>query len=177
MSLKLLIEDLIEQNAQDFEVAKVIKNNLKEYKASLPDIYLGATGKDFLVKHTKKIDEILSIIYKYILRVSFGSYMPMSSSLPITLIALGSYGREQLSVYSDIDLMLVYKKVDGYNIKPMLEKILYLAWDAGLKLGHRVHEVGELLEVSREDITIKTSLIEARMIVGSKSLWFEVEHK
>jgi [protein-PII] uridylyltransferase len=97
----------------------------------------------------------------------FGSYMPMKSTLPITLLALGSYGREQLCVYSDIDLMIVYKEVPGYNTKEMIEKILYILWDAGLKLGHRVHEVDELFEVSKTDITIKTALIESRFIDGS----------
>jgi UTP:GlnB (protein PII) uridylyltransferase len=39
----------------------------------------------------------------------------MKNTLPITLFALGSYGREQLCVYSDIDLMIVYKRTKGYN--------------------------------------------------------------
>jgi len=177
MSLKLIIEDLIDKNAKDFEVAKAIKSEYKEYNNSLNKLFKVSSGKDFIVKHTKKLDEVLITIYKYILRKSFGSYIPMSSSLPITLVAMGSYGRDQLSVYSDIDLMLVYKEIDGYNIKPILEKMLYLAWDSGLKLGHRVHEVSELLAVSKEDITIKTALIESRLITGSKILWFEVEQK
>ena len=177
MSIKLIIEDLISQNAKDFEVAKAIKADLNEYFQNLGEIFQTTGGRDFTYKHTAKIDEVLSLMYKYILRKNFGSYIPMSSSIPFALVALGSYGREQLSVYSDIDLMIVYKDVEGYNLKPMMEQMLYLAWDAGLKLGHRVHEVGELFNVSREDITIKTSLIEARLIIGSKILWYEVEQK
>ncbi len=101
----------------------------------------------------------------------------MKNTLPITLMALGSYGREQLCVHSDIDLMIVYKESIGYNTQEIIEKIVHILWDCGLKLGHRVHEVGELFEVSKEDITIKTSLIEARFIEGSPYLLTEIQNE
>ncbi len=55
----------------------------------------------------------------------------MKNTLPIALIALGSYGREQLCVHSDIDLMIVYKETQGYNIQHIIEKILHILWDCG----------------------------------------------
>ena len=100
----------------------------------------------------------------------------MKNSIPLALIALGSYGREQLCVYSDIDLMIVYREIPGYNTKEMIEKILYILWDTGLKLGHRVHTVEELFEVSRTDITIKTALLESRFIEGSHFIWIETQN-
>ncbi|HSR74802.1 MAG TPA: hypothetical protein VLL31_08160, partial [Sulfurovum sp.] len=106
----------------------------------------------------------------------FGDYVPMKNSIPLALVALGSYGREQLCVHSDIDLMIVYKDIPGYNLKEMIEKILYILWDTGLKLGHRVHTVDELYQVSRTDITIKTALIESRMIEGSNFIWTETQN-
>jgi [protein-PII] uridylyltransferase len=176
-SLESQIEDLISNDAPDFEVSKVLKKSIKEYLKSLDVIFESNQGKDFLVKHTKTIDMFLKVIYKYIIRKSFGNYLPLSNSIPITLVALGSYGREQLCVYSDIDLMFVYKDLEGYNPKPLIEKMLYIAWDSGLKLGHRVHEVGELNKVAQEDITIKSSLIESRFICGSKLLYGETDYR
>jgi [protein-PII] uridylyltransferase len=98
----------------------------------------------------------------------------MSNNIPITLVALGSYGREELCIYSDIDLMFVYKDLQGYNLKQIIEAMLYTFWDAGLKLGHRVHEVSEIFSASNTDITIKTAMIESRYLCGSKFLWMEV---
>jgi [protein-PII] uridylyltransferase len=106
----------------------------------------------------------------------FGDYTPMKNSIPLALVALGSYGREQLCVHSDIDLMIVYKEIPGYNTKEMIEKILYILWDTGLKLGHRVHTVDELYEVSKTDITIKTALIESRFIEGSHFVWVDTQN-
>ena len=175
--LKLKVETLLHDNASDFEVSKLLKQEIKTYFGTLEESFSQNNGKNFLLKHTRKIDGILQMAYRVAMRSMFGTYMPMKSTLPITLLALGSYGREQLCIYSDIDLMIVYKEVPGYNTQEMIEKILYILWDAGLKLGHRVHEVGELFEASQTDITIKTSMIEARFIEGSKQLWGETQNE
>ena len=175
--LKIKIENLLHDNASDFEVSKLLKKEIKTYFGTLEESFSQNNGKNFLLKHTRKIDTILQMAYRVSMRSMFGSYMPMKSTLPITLLALGSYGREQLCVYSDIDLMIVYKEIPGYNTKEMIEKILYILWDAGLKLGHRVHEVDELFEVSKTDITIKTSMIESRFIEGSRQLWGQTQNE
>ena len=177
MDIKLQIEDLIEKNASDFELSKVFKTYIKEYKNSLEVFFEDTQGKDFLVKHTKKLDSILDLMYKTTLRRVFGNYLPMRSSIPVGIIALGSYGREQLCVHSDIDILIVYEDVEGYNTKLIIEKLFYLALDSGLKLGHRVHRVDDLFKASNEDITIKTSLMEARFVTGSTFVWHETQRE
>jgi len=175
LDISLQIEDIIDKNGSDFELSKLFKAYINQYKASLPELFESSQGKDFLVKHTKKLDSIISLMYKTVLRRTFNNYLPMRGSIPLALIALGSYGREQLCVNSDIDLMIVYEKIDGYNTDLIIEKLLYLAWDAGLKLGHRVHEINDLFKASGEDITIRTSLMESRLITGSNFTWHSTQ--
>jgi len=170
-NLNIKIENLLQQKADDFLIAKEIKTEIKNYLDSLDEIFNNSQGKDFFLKHTKKIDGFIKVIYKYLLRKHFGDFIPMSNSIPITLIALGSYGREQLCVYSDIDIMLLYKEIPGFNIMPIMEEFMTIAWDSGLKLGSRVHEVSSIEEEVRSDITIKTSIMESRLIYGSNILW------
>jgi len=177
MTTKDKIEELLYQNADDFKIAKVLKEDINCYFKTLDESFATSGGKDFLFKHTRKIDSILKLIYKIALRGMFKEYMPMKNSLPLTMAALGSYGREQLCVYSDIDLLIVYQDIPGYNIKETIEKVLYLIWDSGLKLGHRVHHIDELLDVSRTDITIKTALLESRFLDGSRFLWTQTQNK
>ncbi|MEA3491430.1 MAG: HD domain-containing protein [Campylobacterota bacterium] len=176
MNTKEKIELLLYENSEDFEMAKLLKDEIKEYFGTLNESFATSGGKDFLVKHTKKIDSIIKLIYKIALYGMFKDYQPMKNSFPLTLSALGSYGREQLCVHSDIDLLIVYREIPGYNTREIIEKILYLIWDCGLKLGHRVHTVDELLEASQSDITIKTALIESRFVEGSHHLWTEAEN-
>ncbi len=175
--LALQIEELISKNSSDFEIAKIIKTAIKGYLSSLDEIFNDTQGKDFFVKHTKTIDNFIKILYRYLLRKHFGDFLPMSNTIPITLIALGSYGREQLCVYSDIDIMVLYKDIKGFNLKPIMEELMILAWDSGLKLGSRVHEIDEVVSAVRTDITIKTSIIESRFIYGSKILWYGFQNK
>ncbi len=171
MDLTHQIEDLIEKNAPDFEISKLFKQYIKEYKESLNELFEANQGKDFLVRHTKQLDDIIKMMYKIIMRKSFNYYIPMRNNIPLCFIALGSYGREQLCVHSDIDLMIIYEETDGFNTQHLIEKFLYLAWDAGLKLGHRVHELNDLRSAATEDITIKTAFFESRLITGSNFLW------
>ena len=173
MNLLLEIENVIDKNGSDFELSKLFKQYIKEYKDSLQELFKSSQGKDFLVKHTKKLDSIIVLMYKTILRRLFGNYLPMRNSIPVSVIALGSYGREQLCVHSDIDLLIVYEEIEGYNAKIIIEKLFYLALDSGLKLGHRVHTVDDLYKASQEDMTIKTALMESRFIVGSTLTWNE----
>lgn len=177
LDIVLRIEDIIEKNGSDFELSKLFRAYIKEYKSSLGELFKKNQGKDFLVRHTKQLDSIISLMYKTVLRRVFGNYMPMRSSVPVSIAALGSYGREQLCVHSDIDLLIVYEDIKGFDTKLIIEKFFYLVLDSGLKLGHRVHEVGDLLAASREDITIKTSLMEARFVTGSSITWLECTKK
>jgi len=177
MSIVEQIEDLIEKNASDFEISKIFKTYISDYKRSLPQLFESNQGKDFLVKHTKALDDIIFMMYKTVLRRAFGNYLPMRGSIPIAIVALGSYGREQLCVHSDIDLMIVYEEIEGYRISNIIEKLLYLAWDAGLKLGHRVHEVRDIPKAAEEDITIRTAFMEARFITGSVFTWHATQNK
>ncbi|VAY87180.1 [Protein-PII] uridylyltransferase [hydrothermal vent metagenome] len=177
LNLNIKIEQLLSNNASDFEIATVIKSYIKDYLNSLNIVFNQSQGKDFFTKHTTKIDSFIQVMYKYLLRKHFGSYMPTSNSIPITLIALGSYGREQLCVYSDIDIMLLYEDVSGFNITPIIEEFMTLAWDSGLKLGSSVHTLEDIETSAKSDITIKTSILESRLIYGSKHLWFYFQNK
>ncbi len=174
--INIQIEELISENAEDFEISKVFKNYFKSYVNSIDTTLETVGGKEFFVKHTKYVDKFVISLYKYILRKHFKDYQPMSTSIPITLIALGSYGREQLCIYSDIDLLILYEETRGYNLKEIMEEFITLAWDCGLKLGSRVHEIKEIEEEVKEDLTIKTSILESRLIYGSKHLWFAYEN-
>ena len=174
--LKANIEELMQQKAPDFEIAKLIREDLKNYYETLPQTFKESTGKDFLVKYTKKIDSIIKLVYRAATREMFAEYFPGKNAVPLSIAALGSYGREQLSPKSDIDIMFVYKDLPAYNTKALIEKMYYLLVDTGLKLGHRVHEISELEDATNSDITIKSAILESRFMDGSKYLWVEAEN-
>lgn len=95
---------------------------------------------------------------------------------PVSLLALGGYGRSELSPLSDIDIMFLFpSKLKESAIKPLQEhlinEILYILWDCGLKVGHSTRTIDEAFAEARNDIQNKTALLEARLIAGSASLF------
>ena len=60
MEIEEIIEDLIDKNADDFEISKLIKEHIKHYLGSLNEIFVENQGKDFLVKHAKKLTNLSS---------------------------------------------------------------------------------------------------------------------
>ena len=87
----------------------------------------------------------------------------------ISLIAVGGYGRGELHPHSDIDLLILLGE-DMQDNKVQLEQFLTLLWDIGLDIGHSVRTVEQCCDSAREDITVLTNLMEARVIRGPSHL-------
>ncbi|HIO70856.1 MAG TPA: HD domain-containing protein [Campylobacterales bacterium] len=166
------IEDILERNGNLFQISKEIRKYIEEYRKGLKEEFInGLRGRQFVLKYNRFYDSIISLIYKVVLRKMFKNYLPMRNSIPIVIVALGSYGREEMTIHSDIDLMVAYVEIEGFNIEKIIEKFIYLAWDSGLKLGHRVHSISEIVKVAKSNETIKTAMIESRKIIGSSFVW------
>lgn len=94
-----------------------------------------------------------------------------STSERMTVTAVGGYGRGTLAPGSDIDLLFVlpYKKTPW--TEQVVEWMLYILWDMGLKVGHATRNVDECIRLSRSDMTIRTSILEARFLCGERTLF------
>ncbi len=90
------------------------------------------------------------------------------------LVATGGYGRGELAPHSDIDLLFLQPD-GGQAPTAAVEYMLYLLWDLGLKVGHAVRTVEECITESRNDITIRTALLEARLVAGNAALYAAFE--
>ena len=89
------------------------------------------------------------------------------------LVAVGGYGRGELSPFSDIDLVLVHQSSSG-RLEAIASAIWYPIWDAGLKLGHAVRSIDDTLALAKTDLDTATALLTARHIAGDPKLSEEV---
>ena len=93
----------------------------------------------------------------------------------LCLVAVGGYGRGELYPYSDVDVLLLLP--DGTSpekddaLKAQIEKFIGSCWDTGLEIGSSVRTVTECVQEASGDITVQTSLLEARFLVGSVKLF------
>ncbi|WP_409559377.1 [protein-PII] uridylyltransferase [Accumulibacter sp.] len=91
----------------------------------------------------------------------------------LALVAVGGYGRGELYPASDVDLLILLPEPVGSALTAQLERLVCLLWDVGLETGHSVRTLEECLEQAADNVTVQTSMIEARLLAGSASLFHE----
>jgi [protein-PII] uridylyltransferase len=95
----------------------------------------------------------------------------VDDSLNIAIVALGGYGRQELSPHSDIDLLFVYGRGEADGAETLNEDILYSLWDAGFAVGHSVRSLNECLSAAKEDAITRNAMLDARLLWGSQELF------
>lgn len=89
----------------------------------------------------------------------------------IALIAVGGYGREELHPHSDIDLMILLATGRHEKYKEQIGCFLTFLWDIGLEVGHSVRTLSDCVNEGKQDITVATNLMEARLLAGHEYLY------
>jgi len=116
------------------------------------------------------MDQILRIIHDFTTAHLYPVANPTEGE-KLAVVAVGGYGRGELAPYSDIDLLFLTPMRAAPHVEQVVESILYLLWDMGLKVGHATRTVDDTIRRARDDITIRTSLLEARYVWGEKDLF------
>lgn len=88
----------------------------------------------------------------------------------LAVLAVGGYGRAEMAPASDVDLLFLTAGPPKARIEGVIEATLYLLWDLKLKLGHSSRTVEDCLRFGREDMTIRTALLERRHVWGDAAL-------
>ncbi|MCA0400019.1 MAG: [protein-PII] uridylyltransferase [Proteobacteria bacterium] len=94
----------------------------------------------------------------------------------IAIVAVGGYGRGALAPGSDIDILFLMPVSTPWG-ESITEAMLYALWDLGLKLGHATRTIDECVRVARDDLTVRTALLESRLIAGDRSLFDEFQKR
>jgi [protein-PII] uridylyltransferase len=120
--------------------------------------FAGAGGSEVVQRRTALIDRTLRDACNRLAAIG-----PMPA-----LLAIGGYGRGELNPHSDIDIMFLCR--DDNDRQRSLE-LLYTLWDAGMDLGYSVRTISECASLARQDIKIRTSVIESRLLAGDPVLY------
>jgi len=93
------------------------------------------------------------------------------------LVGVGGYGRGELFPYSDVDLLILLANPADALTQARLEQFVQLLWDLGLEIGHSIRTVDECMSESAADITVQTSLLEARLVAGGDAVFAELQRR
>ncbi len=129
-------------------------------------------GRETVAAQAFLIDQIVRLSYDFTVQRLHRASNPTASER-IAVLAVGGYGRAEMAPYSDVDIaFLTPWKPTGWT-EQVIESMLYLLWDLGLKVGHSSRSVDEMVRLAKGDLTIRTALLEARYVWGDQALYDE----
>ena len=132
-------------------------------KTQLADEFdAGRDGAVYVGRHSLGMDLLLTSLLDIL--------VARHAACGVALVAVGGYGRGELAPNSDIDLLFLTAQDNDSAADSVVESLLYLLWDLGLKVGHAKRTVADTIRASREDQTILTGLLEMRFVAGDKPL-------
>ncbi len=155
------------------EVAKAARGylaQLRDWLAGLQE--RGDSGQAVNQSHSDAIDRLLRRLHEV---AEFAYYTDEGEfDARVTIVAVGGFGRREMSIGSDVDLLFLH---DGKEISPLAarvaEWIQYCLWDAGVEVGASLRNIDESIELGLEDPTARTSILAARFLAGSGTLFHE----
>ncbi len=139
------------------KVKEDLQAGRQKLRESLPQ---GADPLTLLGSYRRLVDHALRSVWKL-------HGLPASTAL----LAVGGYGRGDLFPNSDVDVLVLLPAEPSPALASELESLIGKLWDLGLELGHSVRTIPQCLDESANDVTVRTALLEARLVIGSLSLF------
>ena len=179
--LNVVIGDGVYNSLYRDKILSVLKAALIEGKAEVQKRFeFGGENTDFgqqvMLGNTFLIDQLVRIIFD-IATLRAYPIANKSTSEKLSIVAVGGYGRCELAPFSDVDLMFLIPYKETPYCEQVIEFILYTMWDMGLKVGHSTRSVDDSVRLSKQDLTIRTSVLDARWIWGDQTLFLDLQRR
>ncbi len=157
-------------SAHDAASASVSQLLVEQRQAIRQRLLAGASGDEVVTATTDMVDGLIIGRYRTAARTG-GEALTTAGFQHCCLVAIGGYGRRELAPYSDIDLMFLFHP-DAAKVMPELVKqVLHPLWDSGFQVGHSVRTIQDCVDLGLADLTVRTSMMEARFLAGSADLF------
>ncbi len=125
---------------------------------------------DLQACHTEIVDQY----FRTSIEESGAGQRLSSNKTPFALLAVGGYGRKELSLHSDVDVLILFGPRIPDLAKGLTEEILYPLWDLGLDLGYGTRTIKDCLRLSKDDFEVLTSMMDARFLCGDSPLFLDL---
>ena len=129
-----------------------------------------AAGHEITGGHAFLIDQLVRVIFDHAAHQLYPA-PNRSSAERIAILAVGGYGRAEMAPHSDVDIAFLTPQRDAPWCEQVIEAMLYLLWDLGLKVGHSSRTPSDMVRMAKDDLTIRTALLEGRYVWGDEALY------
>ncbi len=127
-------------------------------------------GTQLVAANAAMTDGLISALFEFTTGTVYPRANPTAGER-MALVAVGGYGRAELAPHSDIDLLFLLPYKQNSYTEQVIEYILYLLWDLGFKVGQAIRSVDECMRRGKSDITIRTAMLETRLVAGEAELF------
>ena len=153
-----------------------LKSDIIKCKESLKSEFMRLGGRNYGIYQSKEIDKFLKSGFDILKFDSFGEFGLFDDSVPLCVMAIGSYALGEMSVKSSIDLAIIYKDEFGYNSKAIAQKYAQILKTAGLDIASKLYESAEL-EANINDTELAMLFSHVRLVCGSKILYKNIKNQ
>jgi [protein-PII] uridylyltransferase len=151
-----------------------LRDNLEEGRQSAREILARTrNGLSCAKRLSGVMDSVVASLHAAATRHFYPVDNP-SAGERIAVVAVGGYGRGTLAPGSDVDLLFLFPDKQTAWGESVVEAMLYPLWDLKLKVGHSVRSIDDCIREGRADMTIRTALLEARLICGDAALFTDL---
>ena len=151
-----------------------LKEDIAKCKESLKGQFIKLGGRNYGIYQAKEIDKFLKSVFDIVKLDSFGEFVLSDDSVPLCVVAIGSYALGEMSVKSRIDLAIIYKNELGYNSKAIAQRYLQILKNVGLDIEAKLYEQDELSAIC-DDIELAVLFSHIRLVCGSKILYKNIK--
>jgi [protein-PII] uridylyltransferase len=157
------------------ELNEAVRGYLQAVRAGLLERHeRGDPAQRINEDHADAIDALIRELHRTSEQGFFRAHLRLAS-YGLAVVAVGGYGRRELSLASDVDLLFLYRgKLNAY-VETLSESIQQRLWDGRLVVGSATRTVSDSLALAREDLSTFTSLLDARLLCGDPRLFEELE--
>ena len=148
-----------------------IKEKFLDFKANLPKHFQKNLGRNFANFLAKEYDDFIKSYLNETMRDFFDDFIPQNDSFAFSILATGKYAQTLLSANSELEILLVYKNLKGYNIKNFLKDFSEILSSSGINFYIKSVEIDEIFTNYKDDLKFKSETSQVRYICGSKSLY------
>lgn len=148
-----------------------IKEKFLDFKANLPKHFQKNQGRNFTNFLAKEYDDFIKSYLNETMRDFFDDFVPQNDSFAFSVLATGKYAQTLLSANSELEILLVYKNLKGYNIKNFLKEFSEILSSSGINFYIKSAEIDEIFTNYKDDLKFKSETSQVRYICGSKSLY------
>jgi [protein-PII] uridylyltransferase len=151
-----------------------MKSALEELRESREHLLSSLSSRNIAETFQEHHTEIFDQYFRKSLQESSARHDLCKRKRPFAMVAVGGYGRKELCLHSDLDILILFGPNVPLRAKELVDEIFLPLWDLGLDLGYGVRSIKDCLSLCKDDFQVLSSMLDARFICGDSPVYFSL---